>query len=104
MIPSLREWYQKYDRDDFTIISIHYPEFQYEREYDNVVDATEQLDVPYPVALDNDRVTWGAYHQRFWPTTYLIDKNGHIRAQHIGEFSRGSDVEFEAAIMSLIAE
>jgi peroxiredoxin len=83
---------------------VHYPEFAYEREYDNVVAAVERLGVEYPVAIDNDRLTWSAYNQRFWPTTYLIDKAGHIRYIHIGEFSRGSDKEAVAAIETLMAE
>ncbi|VAW42750.1 hypothetical protein MNBD_CHLOROFLEXI01-2868 [hydrothermal vent metagenome] len=93
-----------YEGDDFVVISIHYPEFGYEGEYDNVVDAVERLEVTYPVALDNDRLTWRAYNQRFWPTTYLIDKNGRIRYQHIGEFSRGTDLQAVAAIEALMAE
>ena len=86
------------------MISVHYPEFEYEREYDNVVEATERLGVAYPVAIDNDRVTWGAYRQRFWPTTYLIDKNGRIRYKHIGEFNDSSAAEAEAAIQALMSE
>ncbi len=82
MIPLVREWYDKYDGDDFTVISVHYPEFNYEREYDNVVDATKRFEIDYPVAIDNDRVTWRAYNQRYWPTTYLIDKNGRILGIH----------------------
>lgn len=86
------------------MVSIHYPEFRFEREYDNVLQATIDLDVTYPVALDNDRKTWGAYNQRFWPTTYLIDKEGNLRYKHIGEFTRGSDAEIELAIQTLMAE
>ena len=93
--------YDKYDGDDFTVISVHYPEFNYERDYDNVVAAAERLGVEYPIAIDNDRLTWGAYHQRYWPTRYLIDKNGRIRYQHIGE---GAYDETEAAIVQLMAE
>lgn len=91
----------KYDGDDFTVISVHYPEFNYERDYDNVVAAAERLGVEYPIAIDNDRLTWGAYHQRYWPTRYLIDKNGRIRYKHIGE---GAYEETEAAIVQLMAE
>lgn len=101
MLPWVREWYGKYDGDDFTVISIHYPEFRYERDYNNVLDATQRLGVEYPVALDNDRLTWGAYNQRFWPTTYLIDKQGHIRYKKIGE---GAYEQTEAAIQVLMAE
>lgn len=83
---------------------MHYPEFSYERDIDNVRQALIDLDVPYPVAIDNDRVTWGAYSQRYWPTTYLIDKAGRIRAKHIGEFNARSAAEFEQAIVALMAE
>lgn len=103
-IPFVQEWQAQYEGDDFTVISIHYPEFAYEREVDNVRDALARYDITYPVAIDNDRHTWRAYNQRYWPTTYLIDKNGRIRYQHIGEFSRGSDQEAVAAIEALMAE
>ncbi|MCB9421007.1 MAG: redoxin domain-containing protein [Ardenticatenaceae bacterium] len=92
--------YETYKGDDFTVISVHYPEFSYEREYDNVVAAAERLGVEYPIAIDNDRLTWGAYHQRYWPTRYVIDKNGRIRYQHIGE---GAYEETEAVIVQLMA-
>ena len=69
-----------------------------------MVDAVERFEITYPVALDNDRKTWRAYNQRYWPTTYLIDKNGRIRYQHIGEYTRGSDLEAVAAIEALMAE
>ena len=83
------------------MIGNHYPEFDYERNLDNLKDAIVQLDVPYAVAQDNDRATWGAYNNRFWPTLYLIDKQGHIRYTHIGE---GNHAETEAAIVALLAE
>lgn len=101
MIPWVREWYDKYEGDDFAVVSIHYPEFGYEEDYDNVVQATKDLGVEYPVALDNDGHTWRAYQQRYWPTRYLIDQQGKIRYKHIGE---GAYAETEAYIQSLIAE
>ena len=101
MIPWVKEWYSKYEGDDFTVISVHYPEFSYERDLDNVKKAIEELDIEYAVAIDNDRLTWGAYNQRYWPTTYLIDKSGHIRYRHIGE---GAYEVTETAIQLLMAE
>jgi hypothetical protein len=59
------------------------------------------LDVRYPVAIDNDGVTWRAYKQRYWPTRYVLDKQGRIRYKHIGE---GAYAETEAVIQSLMAE
>ena len=53
------------------------------------------------MAQDNDGQTWEAYHTRYWPTLFLIDKGGHLRYQHIGE---GAYSETEAAIQALLAE
>jgi len=83
------------------VIGNHYPEFSYERDIENVKNALVDLDVPYPVAIDNDRQTWNAYNNRYWPTLYLIDKSGHIRYTHIGE---GAYDETEQAILTLLNE
>ncbi len=83
------------------VIGNHYPEFSYESDLDSLKEALVRLDVPYPVAQDNERKIWAAYGTRFWPTLFLIDKQGNIRYQHIGE---GAYQETEAAIQSLLAE
>lgn len=83
------------------VIGMHYPEFTREEVVENVVQATVDLGVAYAVALDNDGRTWRAYNQRYWPTRYLIDKEGHIRFKHIGE---GAYEETAAAIRALMAE
>ena len=93
--------YDKYDGEEFTVVSVHYPEFNYEKDVDNVRNAAADLGVAYPIAIDNDRLTWNAYNQRFWPTRYLIDKEGNIRYKHIGE---GAYEETEQAILALMAE
>jgi hypothetical protein len=83
------------------IIGNHYPEFEYERDLDNLKQAVLDLEVPYPVVQDNDGTNWQNYKNRYWPTLYLIDKSGHIRYVHIGE---GSYIETEQAIQALLAE
>jgi thiol-disulfide isomerase/thioredoxin len=101
VMPWLDSWYETYNGDDFTIVSVHYPEFTYEENIDNVREAAARFGIEYPIAIDNDGKTWRAYEQRFWPTRYLVDKNGRIRYQHIGE---GAYAETEALIQTLMAE
>ena len=101
MIPSLREWHNNYSEQGLVVIGNHYPEFSHEHDLENLKAAIERLDVPYPVAQDNDRLTWAAYGNRYWPTLYLIDKWGNIRYQHIGE---GAYDETEQAIVALLNE
>jgi len=93
--------HEKYDGEEFRVVSIHYPEFSHEEKVENVIAATERLGVNYAVAIDNDGRTWRAYQQRYWPTRYVLNKNGHIRYQHIGE---GAYDETEQVIQLLMAE
>lgn len=83
------------------VIGNHYPEFPYEADLENLKQAVHGLDIPYPIVQDNEGLNWQAYETRYWPSLYLIDKNGHIRYRHIGE---GQYTETEAAIRQLLAE
>jgi len=101
----LREWHHKYSDEGLVIIGVHTPEFGYEEKINNVEEALVRLDVPYPVAIDNDWKTWRAYkkpfNQRYWPSKYFIDKAGNVRAIYIGE---GRYQEQEEIIKALLAE
>ena len=97
----MREWHSNYKDQGLVVIGNHYPEFNHERDLENLTAAVDRLDVPYPVAQDNEGETWRAYKNRYWPTIYLIDKFGHIRYTHIGE---GAYQQTETAIQSLLAE
>ncbi len=101
VIPYMREWHERYAGDDFIVVTIHYPEFSYEEDIDNVREALIRNEIEYAVAIDNEGLTWRAYGQRYWPTRYLIDRGGHIRYKHIGE---GGYDETDAAIRQLLAE
>ncbi len=100
-LPYVEQWHQTYQDQGLQVIGIHYPEFGYERDLQNISAATQRLNVNYPVGQDNDGLTWRAYSQRYWPTVYLIDKWGNIRYVRIGE---GAYEQTEAAINDLLAE
>ena len=59
------------------------------------------LKVSWPVALDNDYGTWGAYSNEYWPAEYFIDRLGHVRSAHFGEGDYGGS---EQTIRRLLAE
>lgn len=100
-LPTIEGWRQTYQDQGLTVVGIHFPEFGYEHNLDNVFAATQRLNVSYPVGIDNDGATWNAYGQRYWPTMYLIDKQGIIRYTSIGE---GGYDRTERAIQTLLAE
>ena len=101
MIPSLKEWDEKYRSQGLVIIGNHFPEFSFEKDLTNLKSAVADNGIKYAVAQDNDGVTWRAFHNEYWPSLYLIDKKGHIRYTHIGE---GGYKTTEAAIQDLLAE
>ena len=101
MIPSLRDWHEKYNNEGLVIIGNHYPEFTFEEDLGNLKNAVIELHISYAVVQDNYGENWRAYQNRYWPTLYLIDKRGHIRYIHIGE---GAYEKTEAAIQELLAE
>ncbi len=100
-LPYLVDWNQKYSDKGLVIIGIHSPEFEFEKGLDNVKQAVTRFGIKYPVLLDNDHGTWNAFQNSYWPRKYLVDSEGFIRYDHIGE---GGYVETENAIRTLLAE
>jgi len=100
-IPYLNEWYTKYEDQGLEIIGLHTPEFAFEKVQKNVENAVNKFDIKYPVILDNDYSTWNDYGNRYWPRKYLIDLDGYIVYDHIGE---GGYEETEKAIQKALSE
>ncbi len=100
-LPYLNAWYDKYKNKGLEIVSIHTPEFDFEKKYDNVQAAVQKYGIKYPVVMDNDYATWDAYQNRYWPRKYLVDVDGYIVYDHIGE---GGYEETEAKIQELLEE
>ena len=84
-IPYLVSWEKKYRDKGLVIIGVHSPEFDFERDQQNVTNAIHKYGILYPVALDNDFATWLNYHNHYWPAHYLIDKSGKVVYEHFGE-------------------
>jgi alkyl hydroperoxide reductase subunit AhpC len=101
VIPQLRDWHARYERDGLTVVGVHTPEFFWEKPRDKVAEATGRLGVKYPVVQDNDMAIWNRWGVRAWPTLALVDRRGVVRYRHIGE---GEYAETEAMIRRLLAE
>jgi cytochrome c biogenesis protein CcdA/thiol-disulfide isomerase/thioredoxin len=100
-IPYLKEWDHKYRDKGLVIIGIHSPEFEFEKNPENVQKAIHDLGLTYPVMQDNNFATWKAYKNRYWPAKYFIDHEGNIRGSHFGE---GDYDQSEAMIQQLLKE
>jgi len=100
-IPYLNSWHEKYADEGLVIFGVHTPEFEFEKDYENVKRAVEKFGIKYPVILDNDYSTWTAYRNSYWPRKYLIDIDGFIVYDHIGE---GAYEETEKKIVEALNE
>jgi thiol-disulfide isomerase/thioredoxin len=100
-MPYIDDWNEKYSDKGLVIVGVHSPEFQFEKNYANVKDAVKRFGIKYPVILDSEHGTWNAFGNNYWPRFYLIDTQGYIRYDHIGE---GNYDQIEKSIQSLVAE
>ncbi len=100
-IPYLDAWYGRYHDQGLEIVGIHTPEFAFESNILNVQAAVQKYGIQYPVILDSNYGTWGAYGNLYWPHEYLIDMAGYIVHDQIGE---GNYAETEGEIQKLIAQ
>ena len=98
-LPFLRDWHQKYSDRGLVILGVHSPEFEFEKDIENVRQAVEDDGVLWPVALDSDMATWDAFGNRFWPAKYLISTEGSIDYTHFGE---GAYVETEEELRAAL--
>ena len=100
-LPYLRVWHDKYAEHGLVILGVHTPEFEFEKDYDNVVEAVGKFALEYPVVQDNDFGVWRSFNNRYWPAKYLIDHEGKIRYAHFGE---GKYDETELKIREILTE
>ena len=83
--PYVRAWSQAYGDDGLIVVGVHTPEFSFEHELYRVRQATKDMAIDYPVAVDNDYAIWSAFDNHYWPALYFVDAEGIVRDQHFGE-------------------
>ncbi len=96
----------KYQRQGLSVISIHTPEFDWERERGAVEATARRFKLRQPIYLDNDMAFWNGLGNTYWPAFYLVDKHGRVRLGEVGEMHDGADnaSRFEQELQRLLAE
>jgi thiol-disulfide isomerase/thioredoxin len=100
-LPYVRAWARSYASQGLVVIGVHAPEFEFEHDPQRVRKALKDLDVDWPVAIDDDFAIWRSFGNQAWPALYFIDAQGRVRHQQLGE---GHYAESEQAIRRLLAE
>jgi len=100
-IPFLQDIYATHKDSGLEIIGIHAPEFEREKDPVGIQEAADRLGVSWPIALDTEKKNFRSWQgsRRFWPRTYVIDQNGDVRFDKIGE---GKYDELEATVAYLL--
>jgi thiol-disulfide isomerase/thioredoxin len=99
--PYVREWSEKYKDKGLVVIGVHTPEFEFEKNVDNVRREAGAMRVDYPIAIDSGYEIWNAFNNHYWPALYFVDASGHIRHHQFGE---GDYERSERAIQQLLGE
>lgn len=100
-LPHIRQLHAKYAGNNFVLVGVHTPEFDFEKIPKNVADAVKRFRIEYPVAIDNENMTWRLYGNQYWPRQTLVDARGRVRWEHAGE---GDYEKMEDEIMGLLKE
>jgi len=87
--PWLKQVEGQFGPQGLQVIGVHSPEFDHERERAAVERKVKEFGIVHPVMLDNDFSYWNALGNRYWPTYYLIDRRGQMRASYVGEMHAG---------------
>jgi thiol-disulfide isomerase/thioredoxin len=100
-LPYVRAWHEHYRDRGLVVVGVHAPEFGFEHDLANVRRAARDLDVPYPIVIDNDFAIWRAFDNQFWPALFLVGGDGRVRFRHFGE---GAYEASEDAIRALAGD
>lgn len=100
-LPHLHAWADKYKDQGLVVVGVHAPEFEFEKNLDNVRKASKGFGIDYPVAVDSNHAIWRAFDNNYWPALYVIDAQGRVRYHHFGE---GEYEQSERVIQQLLTE
>src|SRR5439155_17769924 len=105
--PTYREWQEAFAGKDVQLIGIHTPETQGEHNVQTLQSKLKAERLEFPVIVDNDKANWNAWGNSMWPSVYVLDKQGYMRAFWAGELKwQGAtgDQQIKRQIETLLAE
>ena len=97
-LEALSQIYADFGDRGVEIIGVHAPEFSYEADVDNIVEAAAELGVTWPIALDTDKRNFHRWQEgptAYWPRVYLIDSDNQIRLDKRGDRSSNYALLYE---------
>jgi len=103
--PHYRALAEKFkDNKDLVIVGVHTPEFDAEKDVGQIKERATKNRLTFPIAVDNDGATWKAWGNRYWPSVYLVDKNGNVKGRWEGELGNNGYKKMVGLVDGLLAE
>ena len=106
-LPGYARWNKQFAAKGVAVIGVHTPELDYERDPKNVARFVKDNGIAYPILIDAKHENWNRWEQQYWPTVYLIDKQGRVRYQWIGELNynnAGGEAKMARLVEQLLNE
>lgn len=100
-LPFMARINARYRSRGLAVLGVHTPEFGHEAGAGAVRRAIATYGLHYPIGLDNSYASWDAFGVEFWPSIFLLDRQGAIVHRHVGE---GRYAQTERAIKRLLEE
>jgi peroxiredoxin len=102
--PHYRKWIADLTDKDVSMVGVHTPEFEREKDVDRIKKKIKENKLTFPVAVDNSGATWAAWRNRYWPCVYLVDRKGTVRYHWEGELGENGEAIMRKRIDELLAE
>ena len=105
-LEALGQLYADFRGQGVEIVGVHSPEFSYEADVDNIIEAAAYLGVVWPIALDTNKRNfhrWQEGNIGYWPRVYVIDGDNQIRFDRTGD-GRATYAQLHETVERLLAD
>ena len=105
-LEALGQLYADFRDHGVEIVGVHSPEFSYEADVNNIIEASADLGVVWPIALDTNKRNfhrWQEGNLGYWPRVYVIDSDNQIRFDRTGD-GRATYEKLYETVEQLLAE
>ena len=105
-LEALGQLYADFRHEGVEIVGVHSPEFSYEADVDNIIEAAADLGVVWPIALDTNKRNfhrWQEGNIGYWPRVYVIDGDNQIRFDRTGD-GRATYAQLYETVERLLAD
>ena len=98
-LPALKRLSDRYKDEPVEFIGVHTGEFEFERSEPHVKAALKREGIKHLTVVDSKFKLWNLYANRWWPRIYIVDHNGYLVFDHVGE---GGYTEIEMALQKTL--